>query len=122
MHPLAEFADKFWSLVVKTEDCWLWCAGRFGPGYGSFYVPGSHRYLAHRAAWELTNGPIPPGVWVLHRCDNPSCVRPDHLWLGVHRDNMRDMVRKGRHWGGRNNGRWKEWQAAISRIRCRKTC
>lgn len=65
-------------------------------GYGQFNVTHRQPRGAHRIAWELTYGPIPKGLWVLHRCDNRICVRPDHLWLGTSQDNSRDMVTKGR--------------------------
>jgi hypothetical protein len=83
---------RFWSLVNKSETgCWLWTAARSKSGYGSF---AGRR--AHRVAHEFALGPIPPGLHVLHTCDVPACVRPDHLWLGTHADNMADKVAKGR--------------------------
>lgn len=91
-------ADRFWIKVQKTETCWLWKATTCR-GYGQFWKPDGHRILAHRMAWELTNGPISDGLFVCHNCpggDNPLCVRPDHLFLGTQRTNMRDMVAKGR--------------------------
>lgn len=95
-------AETFWSKVDTTGECWLWLAARIPPyGYGNFGgTQDGVRWvkLAHRHAYELAHGPIPEGMWVLHRCDNPPCVRPDHLFLGTHADNMRDMVAKGRHW------------------------
>lgn len=57
---------------------------------------------AHRVAWRLVNGPIPEGMWVLHHCDNPSCVNPKHLFLGTPKDNAQDMIKKGRQ--GDNRG------------------
>ena len=95
---------RFWSKVQPTEGCWLWTGARSTEGYGYIGVGPRRNHkdvLAHRLMWELTYGPIPNGLWVLHRCDTPSCVRPDHLFLGTHQDNMDDMKRKGRtHVGG----------------------
>jgi hypothetical protein len=80
--------------------CDEWPGARTGrSGYGEICAKGKIRY-AHRAAWEEANGPIPPGMFVLHRCDNPPCREPRHLFIGTQRDNMRDMVAKGRHRGG----------------------
>lgn len=95
-------ADRFWAKVEKTATCWLWTGAKYG-GYGRLN-PGKHSGVplrAHRVSWELHYGPIPQGMVVCHRCDNPSCVRPDHLFLGSHEDNMLDAVRKGRTKKGR---------------------
>ncbi len=98
-------ADRFWKFVDKksNDDCWNWTGGKMGNGYGSLRVSnkqGSHVY-AHRLSWELHNGPIPKGMQVLHHCDNPSCVNPNHLFIGTASDNMRDMDSKNRR-GNRN--------------------
>lgn len=68
-------------------------------GYGSFTLDGSlgESVAAHRFSWELHFGEVPDGMYVLHKCDNPPCVRPDHLFLGTQSDNMYDMWDKGRH-------------------------
>lgn len=90
-------ADRFSALVVKRPGCWGW-SGYLDPnGYGRVYA-GAERntVLAHRVSWELTSGMIPEGVCVLHRCDNPPCTNPEHLFLGTQRDNIADMLRKGR--------------------------
>jgi len=74
-------------------ECWEWEGSRSGSrGYGCY----SGLYI-HRVAWAVTYGEVPPGMWVLHRCDNPPCFRPDHLFLGTCSDNVRDSVQKGRH-------------------------
>jgi hypothetical protein len=88
--------DRFWSKVKKSEDgCWIWCAFRDKQGYGIFKVAGK-TIGAHRVAYTLAYGPIPSGLYVCHYCDNPSCVRPDHLWIGTVDDNNNDKITKGR--------------------------
>lgn len=92
--------ERFWSKVEKTDGgCWLWQAARISGGYGVMGIRGGQRnVLAHRFSWELHRGPIPDEFFVCHRCDNPSCVRPDHLFIGTALDNSRDMMNKGRHY------------------------
>jgi hypothetical protein len=89
--------ERLWARVKITDTCWLWMGSHSTAGYGTITVD-SKAILVHRLAYELTFGPIPDGLWVLHRCDTPACVRPVHLFLGTRTDNMQDMVRKGRHW------------------------
>lgn len=87
---------RFWARVIKTSGCWTRTGSNNGVGYSLLNVNGERVY-AHRYSWELTNGPIPPGLVVMHKCDNPPCVRPDHLAVGTHVDNMRDCSEKGRN-------------------------
>lgn len=91
--------ERFWAKVDKTDDCWLWTAHRQATGYGQFSPSPGHPVGAHRFAWELAHGPIPAGMYVCHHCDVRACVRVDHLFLGSPRDNMADMVAKGRGTG-----------------------
>jgi hypothetical protein len=91
--------ERFWPRVMLgfASGCWEWGASTNGKGYGQINVGGRGRpLLAHRVSWELMNGPIPDGLLVLHKCDNPPCVNPSHLFLGTVTDNMRDCARKGR--------------------------
>ena len=96
--PPAERFERFISRSDEPDGCWKWTGATNGTGYGSFGFRHGDDRLAHRVAYELIYGPIPPGLFVLHRCDNTLCVRPDHLFLGTHQDNIDDMVRKRRHY------------------------
>jgi len=100
--------------------CWLWTGYNRQDGYGAFSV-GKGMPVAHRVSYELFIGPIPKGLHILHKCDNPSCVRPDHLSIGTHLDNMADKTRKGRQarLKGMRNGRAKLTENQIYEIRDR---
>ena len=88
--------ERFWNKVQKGDGCWEWTACRNPSGYGMIIDDERRTRLSHRIAWQLTNGPIPQGVCVLHRCDNPPCCNPGHLFLGARLDNNVDRAAKGR--------------------------
>lgn len=94
----APLSGRFWPKVNKTGagDCWTWIGTIHKTSYGMFKMPGGANVHAHRISWLLTNGPIPDGLWVLHKCDNRPCVNPDHLYLGTVVENSRDMHERGR--------------------------
>lgn len=90
--------EAFWNKVKKYKNCWEW-TGCLSHGYGSLKVNGK-RFIASRFSYELHYGKIPKGKFVLHKCDNPACIRPEHLFLGTQKDNVRDSVSKGRNMVG----------------------
>ena len=99
--------ERFNEKVAKPTDpdgCWTWTATKNNKGYGMLQetIKGQHgKRLAHRISYKLFRGPVPRGACVLHRCDNPACVNPQHLFLGTKKDNYADMVSKGRRVIGR---------------------
>lgn len=107
--------DRFWSKVDTSSGCWLWKAATFDKGYGAFRFRGK-QWRAHRFAWFLKHGPIPPAAQVNHHCDTPGCVNPAHLYLGSQMDNRRDAVRRKRTAKGRRNGARKNVGRARSNV------
>jgi hypothetical protein len=117
----------FWGKVRIGDGCWEYTEARSKTGYGQFQVGPRRQAQAHRFSWLLAHGPIPPGMCVCHSCDNPACVRPTHLWLGTHAENMADMTRKGRQAKGdrvhvsigSSNGNAKLTEDTVRDIRAR---
>lgn len=99
--------ERFWEKVdnASRDGCWRWTSAIGSRGYGVFWVGGRKRSaFAHRTAYEMTHGPIPEGMVVMHSCDNPWCVNPAHLSVGSKKDNSQDALRKGRYRVGESNG------------------
>lgn len=99
LQPSGTLASRLWARVRKMDNgCWEWTGRLARGGYGLIRRDNCGPYVGvHRVSWELAHGSINDGLFVCHRCDNPPCVRPEHLFLGTHRDNMRDCFEKGRH-------------------------
>lgn len=94
----ADLDTRLWNRLDKTGDCWVWPGGLTGSGYGQLNFMGI-RWVAHRLAWSVVNGTIPPGMLCCHTCDNRKCCRPDHIFIGTPLDNNLDAVAKNRHPG-----------------------
>lgn len=92
---LISLQNRYEKMVIKTDNCWDW-NGHKSKGYGRIMIKRYTTY-AHRVSWILNFGPIPDKLFVLHKCDNPPCSRPDHLFLGTNKDNSIDRDRKGRY-------------------------
>jgi len=110
--------DRFWKKVTKTDTCWLWTGSIGNTGYGQLRV-NRKTVRAHRVSWELHNSKILSGMCVLHKCDNPPCVNPDHLFLGTHKDNAsdREYKERGNHARGSAVGisKLQDWHVVIIR-------
>lgn len=110
---MATAIARFWARVDKNGPipahapelgpCWVWIGGKNNSGYGNLTLNGES-VQAHRVAWKLSNGEVPEGQFVLHRCDNRPCCRPSHLFLGDHQANSDDKMNK-------NRGRWNKGEA-----------
>ena len=116
MATLKENIARFWDRVDQTGDCWLWTKYCNSDGYGRVRFNGRLE-CAHAIAWYFSNGTIPVGLCVLHKCDNPPCCKPSHLFLGTHLDNMRDRDVKGRNSRGEQHGRAKLTEADVLEIK-----
>jgi hypothetical protein len=114
-----EYFEPFWRYVDKGGSCWLWNGPRTHKGYGALQVEiaGLTYYRAHRVSWAIHNGEIPDDLHVLHKCNNPWCVNPEHLRLGTNAENVEDRKRDGRQITGERNGRAKLTPELVRRIR-----
>jgi hypothetical protein len=110
--------EALWAKHVQIRDdgCWEWTGVRVG-GYGKLSTGHATYVRAHRYSWMRSRGPIPDGLHVLHHCDNPPCVNPDHLYLGTAADNARDRVQRLRGNHGSRNGRARFDEETVARIR-----
>lgn len=119
--PRKSTPEDFYRHTTQVGECIEWQGKTQQDGYGCLGYQRKH-WLAHRLSWTLNNGPIPDGICVCHRCDNPRCVRVDHLFLGSHAENMADMKTKGRRRGINTcdqNGRAKLTSAQVQEIKQR---
>ncbi len=110
-------ALSFWKRVSIEGECWHWAGALNNMGYGFLHTRiRPDLRLAHRLSWTLYRGEIPSGLWVLHSCDQPSCVNPNHLFLGTRQDNVDDMLKKGRNAKGEGNGASKLTDVQVREI------
>ena len=121
---MAATTKRFWTKIDKDgpNGCWIWNGSRNEKGYGLMGTIGNKNYRAHRFSWELVHGPIPKGGdyhgnCILHRCDNPPCVNPAHLFMGTNLDNRRDAWAKDRHVRGERSMHARLKEADVLKLR-----
>lgn len=113
----ADPEERFWAKVNKTPTCWIWQGAKTTGGYGIVTIGGKN-YSAHKLSWQWANGkPVPEGQVLLHKCDNPLCVNPEHLTPDTQQNNVLDRVNKGRSAKGRENGRARLKEKDIKKIK-----
>ncbi len=120
IHPnCKDYVKRFWNNVDQAGDCWKWKACKDPNGYGQMSMLGKN-IRSHRLSWIIHYGPIPKGLFVCHRCDNPECTNPKHLFLGNNLDNMKDAYKKGRlkNLTGPSNPLWikRKWRPVKIRV------
>lgn len=113
---MIQLPDRFLTKVNVTDGCWIWIAALTQEGYGTYWWDGKTR-PAHRYSWSFFNGDIPQGMVICHNCDVPSCVNPDHLFLGTIQDNHADMVEKRRNVSGEKSGLSKLTEIQVIEMR-----
>jgi hypothetical protein len=117
-NPSIEYIKKM-SNVIESSNCWEWGGSKDKDGYGLMHVCKKLKRV-HRVSYEVNSGePIPNGIWVLHKCDNPGCCNPAHLFLGTSRDNINDCIKKKRWVYGDANGKSKLNWYKVNQIRKR---
>lgn len=116
--------DFYNSKVIRRDGCWGWIGSKLPKGYGTLMSHHEHKvFSAHRFSWTVHFGTIPTGLHVLHKCDNPECSNPEHLFLGTSKDNIRDAITKGRRYTGvkpRGERHWKSKLDASQVIEIRR--
>lgn len=121
MKRLQTLEDRLNKYVRRTPSCWIWTQDVYNYGYGKLSVGKGKQRRAHRVMYELTCGEIPKGMNVLHKCDNPRCVNPEHLFLGTQQDNVNDMMKKKRGgyktFYGENHGNAKLTWEQVDKMR-----
>ncbi len=113
-----DLKTRLFNKVKKTKGCWIWTGCEASKGYGQIQIGrGTGAKLVHRVSYELAYGQFDKKLCVLHKCDNPPCVRPSHLFLGTRNDNNQDMIKKGRNAKGSKQFHSKLTERGVERMR-----